>query len=329
MFKAGISSALKEAISRSGLLPYWEDKITPWPRALLYHCVGHPQSVPFLAEMTLSRDDFLRHISMLRKRYRFLSWAEYKEALVNPGEAKRCLLLTFDDGFQSSWSAISDLAADHQIPALFFVNTRVLDNAYTPWHIQYQFLRHQSKGAFLAPLWRSISKGQALAPNAARKTMHERFGLKSVVEPLAEGMASFGITPAELAQRYQLYVTSGQLQQGRDLIEIGNHSHSHHILSKLTSAELEEDLRVSHQLLQKVTQREPEAFAYPFGIPGEHFNHECEKALRQVGSYPYIFSAADISSPGELGRICLDKVALSQINAVAAKVTPRALKQLL
>ena len=68
-----------------------------------------------------------------------------------------------------------------------------------------------------------------------------------------------------------------QIRQGNDLIEIGNHSHSHHILSKLTSAELEEDLRISHRLLQEPMHREPEAFAYPFGIPGEHFNLECEK----------------------------------------------------
>jgi peptidoglycan/xylan/chitin deacetylase (PgdA/CDA1 family) len=282
--------------------------------------------------MMVRRDLFYEHIATLRKRYRFLNWSEYKEALQHPSEAKHCVLLTFDDGFQSSWSALSDLAAKHEIPALFFVNTSALDNACAPWHVQYQFLRSQSGQELLEPLWKSISDGKPLLPPMARKRMHECFSLRNVVEPLEEGMAKAGMSPAELAQQYQLYVSSSEIRQGNDLIEIGNHSHSHYILSKLTPPELDEDLRTSHRILHNLKHREPEAFAYPFGIPGEHFNLACANALRRLAPYPYIFSATDTSLqsdsvPGELGRICLDKVPLSQAIGSTAKVTPRGLKK--
>src|SRR5258708_2389989 len=83
----------------------------------------------------------------------FLTWQEYKEALLLARKTERTILLTFDDGFESSWQVAEQLALQHQIPAVFFLNTRVLDNAYTPWMIQYYFLRSQGSGKFLEPLW--------------------------------------------------------------------------------------------------------------------------------------------------------------------------------
>jgi peptidoglycan/xylan/chitin deacetylase (PgdA/CDA1 family) len=322
MFRANVSSLLKKGIISSGLLPWWEERITPWPRVIFYHYVGTDSS-SFLREIALKKDRFLEQISALRQRYRFLTWEEYKEALASPKKVKHSILLTFDDGFRSTWDVVDELATEHQIPAVFFVNARVLDNAYAPWMIQYYFLRSESDGRFLEPLWKSISGGVPLSPDAARNRCHERFSLGSVVEPIEEGLAQFGMTPAELAQRYQLYMSSANMLKKSDLIEIGNHSHSHFILSKLNDSELEEDLRSSHEILKKLLGTEPECFAYPFGIPGVHFDKRCLRRLRAIGSYPYIFSATD---KDETGRVCLDNVHARQVVGTVAKVTPRTLK---
>src|SRR5205823_6644741 len=113
-------------------------------------------------------------------------------------------------------------------------------------------------------------------------------------------------------------------------IEIGNHSHSHYILSKLRDLELAEDLQVSHKLLVSLMGTNPECFAYPFGLPVEHFNEQCLTALRTTGSYPYVFSATDTnignSNRENIARICLDKVNTREVIETVARVTPRALK---
>jgi peptidoglycan/xylan/chitin deacetylase (PgdA/CDA1 family) len=329
MFQASVSSLLKNGVASASLLPWWEERITPWPRVSLYHYVG-PDSPPFLRETALKKDEFLEQISALRQRYRFLTWQEYKEALASPRKAKRSILLTFDDGFKSSWAIVNELACKHQIPTVFFVNTRVLDNAYAPWMIQYSFLRSEADGRFLEPLWKSISNGVPLSPEATRERCHERFSLGSVVEPIEEGLAKFGITPVELAAHYRLYMASANISERSNLIEIGNHSHSHYILSKLTDLELEEDLRSSHKILESVLGKEPQCFAYPFGIPGVHFDERCLRALRATSSYPYVFSATDrVPTDGRgdaKGRICLDNVDAREVVGTVAKVTPRTLK---
>jgi peptidoglycan/xylan/chitin deacetylase (PgdA/CDA1 family) len=328
MVKEGISSLLEKTVTLSGLLPWWEEHITCWPRVIFYHYVGN-EAPPFLGSAALRKDVFLKQIAALRRRYRFLTWSEYKEALVSPRNAKRSILLSFDDGFQSSWAALEELAHERQIPAAFFVNTAVLDNAYAPWTVQYYFLRGEANGKFLEPLWKSISNGKPLSPAAARTRCHECFSIRTVVTPIGEGLAKFGMTPAELAQRYQLYVASADIPRRNNIIEIGNHSHSHYILSKLSDAELDQDLRSSDEILTRLLGTEPESFAYPFGIPGIHFDERCQQNLRAIGAYPYIFSAIDslgASSPNNIGRICLDNADPRDVIGDAAKVTPRALK---
>jgi peptidoglycan/xylan/chitin deacetylase (PgdA/CDA1 family) len=329
MFKTRVSSFLKKGITLAGLLSWWEDHITHWPRVIFYHYVGNDAPF-FLADMAVPTDVFLEQISALRSRYRFLTWEEYKQALASPNGATRCLLLTFDDGFASTWSTMSTLAREQEIPSVFFLNTRVLDNAYAPWPIQYYFLRGQANGKFLEPLWKSISSGQVLSAVATRSRCHECFSLESVVTPIEEGLANFGLTPAELAEQYRLYVGGGDVRNRNPLIDIGNHSHSHYILSRLSDSELNDDLQTSHKLLVEVLGGQPDCFAYPFGIPGEHCNERCLRTLRSIGPYPFIFSGQDTvgrpSNFNDIGRICLDAVGTTDVVATAAKVTPRALK---
>jgi peptidoglycan/xylan/chitin deacetylase (PgdA/CDA1 family) len=330
VFQARVSSLLKKGVHLSGLSRWWENHITPWPRAIFYHYVGN-EAPSFVTDIAVGRDIFLQHVSVLRRHYRFLTWPEYKDALASPKDAKRCLLLTFDDGFASTWSTMNDLATEEGIPSVFFVNTRVFDNAYAPWTIQYYFLREQANGRFLDPLWKSISNGAAMSTAATRRRCHARFSLRNVVEPIEEGLAKFGLTPAELAQRYRLYVDAADVRKRNHLVAIGNHSHSHYILSKLSDEELEHDLRASHEFLLQLLGADPDCFAYPFGVPGEHFNERSLSALRSIGRYPYILSAIDtIAGPSDrnnIGRACFDKLKPGEVVGATAKITPRALKQ--
>lgn len=320
-----IASAFKRGVINAGLLPWWENHVSSWPHHLLYHLVGD-DAPPFLRECAVGRSRFLEQILTLAKRYRFLAWPEYKQVLSDPIEAKGTLLLTFDDGFQSSWKMVQDLASDHGIPSVFFVNTRTLDNQYLPWHQQFYFLKRVAGEQFLQPLWNSI--GSPASPNAERQHCHDHFSLNDVVAPIEEGLAKFGMKPAEVAQRSGLFMPSADLARRGDLIEIGNHSHSHYILSKLSDQELDEDLSLSHTFLAGRLGAAPEAFAYPFGEAGFHFNGRCLEHLRRIGAYPHVFSAT--GSPHnpalqdyEQNRTSFETQDPQDVIATASSVSPR------
>lgn len=320
------SSILKEVVATSGLLPWWDDHVAQWPRVLINHHVGD-KVPPVVGSGSIKSKLFQQQIQFLKRRYRFLSWEEYKQITPLSAEATGTILLTFDDGFRESWLAAEELASQG-IGSLFLINTRSVDNAYVPFIGQFYFLSKKENGKFLIPLWKSLSRGQRRPFAETRRLCFEEFGLEKVVGPLEEGLAGFGISSAELAHQYDIFISLEQIRRKSSLVEIGNHSHSHYVLSHLKKAEILEDYQLSTTLLQKMLGAVPECFAYPFGVPGIHFNEECLRLLRTTGGYPYIFAAssdhgAHPGAPYEIDRISISGTRESQILGAASQVSPR------
>lgn len=319
------SSVCKRCVVRAGLLPWWESHISRWPQRMLYHYVGD-DAPPTMRDSAVSLGFFRDQIAALRKRYHFLSWPEYRQVMEDRTEAKGTLLLTFDDGFRASWQAVQELASVHGIPSVFFVNTRTLDNEYLPWHMQFYFLRREAGEKFLEPLWKSI--GEPPSPGETRSHLHRQFSIESVVAPIEEGLKAYGMSPADVARRDSLFMASADLKNRGDLIEIGNHSHSHYILSRLSDEELDADLRASHEALKRLLDVAPECFAYPFGDPRVHFDARCLARLRRVDAYPHIFSAGpNPHDPSiqdyERNRISFEMIDPREAAASASEVSPR------
>jgi peptidoglycan/xylan/chitin deacetylase (PgdA/CDA1 family) len=57
-----------------------------------------------------------------------------------------------------------------------------------------------------------------------------------------------------------------EIQQLSAKFEIGNHSHSHPNLKKMSPPELESEIKQSTQLMQETISKKPKVFAYPFGV---------------------------------------------------------------
>ena len=70
-----------------------------------------------------------------------------------------------------------------------------------------------------------------------------------------------------------------EIRELSDKFEIGNHSNSHPNLKKLSANELEDDIKESTRLIQEVTFKKPEIFAYPFGM----FNQSTIDILKNSG----------------------------------------------
>jgi len=62
-----------------------------------------------------------------------------------------------------------------------------------------------------------------------------------------------------------------------DNFEIGSHSHSHPNLKNLSASELGNEVLDSDRIIQEVTSKKPETFAYPFGV----FNQQTVEILKK------------------------------------------------
>ena len=324
-----LSSLFKRSVTACGLLPFWEGRITRWPCCILYHVIGDGFPA-FIQKDATPRHVFDEQLRLLKKRYHFLTWSEYKEVCDNPKESKRTMLLTVDDGFRKTWEVLQEIASDHGVPSVSFVNTRTLNNAYLPWHTQYYFLQSEGGEKFLDPLWKSI--GRPSSPADTRKHLHLNFDLVKVVAPIEEGLKSYGTTPAEVAERFALFIGVEDLKSRGSLMAVGDHSHSHYTLGRLSDGELDADLALSHALLAQILGQSPEAFAPPFGGQIVPFDTRCLNRLRRQAEYPYIFSAHESAHKAtihawERNRLSFEKMDPRDVVASASQVSPRYLRK--
>ena len=63
---------------------------------------------------------------------------------------------------------------------------------------------------------------------------------------------------------------------------IGNHTHSHHVLSDMPFLEAVQDIRLANQHLRELTGATPEHFSYPFGMR-RHFSTQLRSQCMAMG----------------------------------------------
>jgi len=91
------------------------------------------------------------------------------------------------------------------------------------------------------------------------------------------------------------------------LINIGAHTHSHRRLSDLSAHEQEAEITKSKEILENLTGKKVQSFAYPFGSRSD-FNRMSRKTVADLG-----FESA-YENTGLLGTATSDKFSFPRIN---------------
>ena len=125
-----------------------------------------------------------------------------------------------------------------------------------------------------------------------------------------------GYSPRSLAAHLDMFVSSSNLRARPCDITIGNHTHHHYPLGRLSDHELKSEIVGCHRILSELLRKPPNVFAYPFGVPNDkYFDERGKRTLEEIGSYQCIFSNAPSSNrKWEYGRVEMDGISVE--NAV-------------
>lgn len=104
-------------------------------------------------------------------------------------------------------------------------------------------------------------------------------------------------------------------------IEIGSHSLSHRVLSKLSAQEAESDILDNKKFLENLTQKDIPYFAIPYGRK-EHFNADTIRACKKAGHTHIFTSENKYVSPGSelVPRISLHLQRANEIRFLLNKI---------
>ena len=292
---------------------------------LTYHRVDHPGAKPWLYPPLLSATpaSFEAQMEMVRRRYRPVS---VEELLASYDGSRplppRCVLVTFDDAYQSfaenAWPILRRLG----IPATLFVPTGFPDCAVASfwWDRVYASI-------MLTADLRPVAKEIGLEPTAS-PARRERAAMSLVEQCKSMPHHEALTTVKEICDRLGRTEFAsdilgwGDLRElARDGVHLAPHSRSHPLLTKISAEEVHAEMSGSQTDLSRQIQGGAasvvnDVFAYPAG----DYDPVVVRLARATG-----FKVAFTTKRGtnRLGRT--DPLRLRRIN-VSSRATPSVIR---
>jgi peptidoglycan/xylan/chitin deacetylase (PgdA/CDA1 family) len=191
--------------------------------------------------------------------YQFLSPAQLLENKLDTGT--NYALLTFDDGYYNN-TYILDILKEYEVPALFFISTAYVTDQKKYWA---DIIYHERTR-------QGATDDQILEEVMALKK--ERIG--TIYDRITEEFGSESISPKGDADRP---LTLAELKEFacHPYVHIGNHTHEHEVLTNLSTGEMEEEIRLSQQILSATIGYTPDWISYPNGSYNSSVLEVCSK----------------------------------------------------
>ncbi|GAK55295.1 polysaccharide deacetylase [Candidatus Vecturithrix granuli] len=302
----------------------WRQRFQPNGMILLYHRITELQCDPQL--LSVSPQHFEDHLQIITQFYRPHHLTNITQCLsLGHVLPRRSVIITFDDGYADNLHHAKPLLEQYQIPATMFVSSGETDRSrefwwdaleyillhphHLPEHLEltiqgsanswslgdavrypqdsYQCYRdwnvlHSDTPTLRHQLYRSLCSIFRCLPVNERTAHLEALFQWAGLEPTAR-LTHCRLTPTEIP----LLVTGG-------LITIGAHTAHHLVLSTLSPEQQRQEIWQNKQQLELLSGQSVEAFAYPYGTPGD-YNQDSITILQELG-----FKAVCSNFPGLL-----------------------------
>jgi peptidoglycan/xylan/chitin deacetylase (PgdA/CDA1 family) len=287
-------------------------------RALIlqYHRVTQLASDPYLLAVT--PEHFAEHLSVLRKAARPVRLSRlFSELSAAKGLA---VVVTFDDGYYDAFSEAKPLLERYNIPATVFVASGFIDSKREFWwdelekillqpgtlpprlclevngrthHWQLDEAKIYSEEDFCRH--RSWNYGEKIDPTSRHSVFRSLYQLLQALpneerSPVIAKLAAWAGTELAVRPSHRSVSSDELVQLKTDDIEIGAHTVTHPVLSKLSSAAQRREIRGSKADLEERLGCEIQSFSYPHGLTS-HYTSDSVSLVRETG-YTYACSSS-------------------------------------
>jgi peptidoglycan/xylan/chitin deacetylase (PgdA/CDA1 family) len=324
MFGRGKRELIANTLQRIGVLRLLEK--LPFTDSLLvlnYHRVMKPEDCPYdHGVISATPDQFYEQVSYFKSRSRVIGLAELVAQLEKgrPSGGFQTMI-TFDDGYvdnyQYAFPALRSLGA----PALFFVPTSYIDTTAIPWWDQVAHLVRCSDRRTLRldyPEKRTLSLDAMPVDEVIRTVigLYRSPEVKDTERFLS--MLERECRAQRVGRAYPpLFMSWDQVREmAANGMDIGSHTHSHAMLSRLSEEAQLAELRQSREVLQQKLQSRLYSLAIPTGHR-DSFNDATHRALDRA-QYQVAFTFyGGVNRGGDLRRFDIKRVGVGRTMSFA------------
>lgn len=242
--------------------------------------------------------EFNGQMRALSRLFTPLPLGEAVGRLRNGNLPARAACVTFDDGYRDNADVALPILRRHGIPATFFIATGYL-NGGRMWNdtvvesvraCALPELDLQSLGIGVVPL--STPEGRRKAIGQILPALKYLPGAEREAKAVAIEAIAGAPLPRDLMMRDD--AVRALRKAG---MEIGAHTATHPILTRLPAADARREINESRECLAAILDEPVSLFAYPNGKPGQDYAGEHVRMVRDAG-----FTAAVSTAPGVASR---------------------------
>lgn len=218
----------------------------------------------------ISQADFKKQILHFKKHFEVVSLKKLFEKKSNHSR----LAITFDDGLINNLRYAAPVLEEARVPATFFITTTWINGESSLWPDELSILlsKQPSKIEFQKEVFRRTSAFH-FRSERSQKTIQEVL-LQCYPEEIHSFIKRLSQKTEIQPSRDQSWedlcriMTGDEIEQlaGNPLFEIGSHAVTHHNLTCLPFPKVADELRNSRDYLRRITGKEIESIAYPFGL---------------------------------------------------------------
>ena len=230
---------------------------------------------------------FAEQLDYLSEHYRIVPLSELARYLVSGRPAPPGLaVITIDDGYRDCYDIAFPILRERKIPATTFVVTDFVDQATWLWTDKVRYLTASAAGSVLEATIEDHPLRIALDGRYSRLKGAERVNteLKLISDEakedaICEIAETLGVKLPSVPPSDFLPLTWEQIRElDSSGVEVGSHTVTHPILTRITGEKLRYELRESRARLEDVLRHKVELLGYPNGDHNLAVQHEVARA---------------------------------------------------
>lgn len=308
------------------------DRLSPRRLTILAgHCVTAPSNARLPKDMRIAGEKLERLLRVLARRYEVTTIGAAWRALAQPG-SRSLVALTMDDGYRDNLTHLAPLLERVGVRATVYLESAPLDTRTLNWTHKFFFALDALGTERFVARYRALAERtpgawpkEGLATGAATSYALKR-ALKYGVEPAARTRVVDELFREaggdERALCDELYLDwDGVRELARRGVELGGHTVSHDILSRLGAEGVRAEIAGGRAALERGLGAPIESFAYPFGRRWD-YDANSKAAAREAGFASATNTHAGTNSRAsdayELKRLMIDEDARIHVLATEA-----------
>lgn len=258
------------------------------PKIFMYHRIESRED-----GQGLSASQFRRHVAIIKDHFQPMTLSDLLSAKERGEVPPNAVVVTFDDGYADFAEAAFPILKEAEVPVTLFITTGFVNGDTWLWPDQIRYAifnsqKHQLKFPALDLTFdiksRPTEAWSAIADYCLTISNEKKLDL--IVDIFKKLEVPFPVRiPDEYSPVSWLQVNK-MIEEGLD---IGSHSITHPVLTKLNAEQLFEELKNSKNTIQQQTGKSVDVFCYPNGTTDD-FDVAVKSLLAEIG-YKYAVCA--------------------------------------